>query len=207
MSRPFLNERISLDARYGTSFTCSFSVTNTSDVGGNSYSKLHNPFPVLRYELNFANCQQDDLAKELQDLYMRSGGQHGGFRVRHYTEFTTNDYTGTPAHTDQQLIDLGDDVYQLVVWYGAPGGATPRREIRKPISGTVKIGVGGALVTTGFAVDYVTGQITFEATPGGAVTGGCEFDIPMRFDADLSGAFNSYQVISSNLSVIEILNP
>lgn len=207
MSRPFLDERISLDVRYGTSFTCAFTVTNTTDVGGNSYTKLHNPFPLLRYELNFANCQQESLAKELQDLYMRSGGTHGGFRVRHHAEFTTNNYTQAPSHADQQLINLGDNKYQLVVWYGPSGGATPRRLIRKPVSGTVKIGVSGSLVITGFAVDYATGIVTFASTPGGAVTGGCEFDIPMRFDADLSGAFSSYQIISSNLSVIEILNP
>jgi uncharacterized protein (TIGR02217 family) len=207
MARPFLDERISLDVRYGTSFSCGFSVTNTSDVGGNSYSKLHNPFPVLRYELNFANCQQEQLAKELQDLYMRSGGTHGGFRVKHHTEFTTKNYTQAPTHTDQPLIDLGGNKYQLVVWYGTPGGESPRRLIRKPVSGTVKVGVGGALVTTGFAVDYVTGVITFSSAPSGAVTAGCEFDIPMRFDADLSGSFNSYQIISSNLSVLEILNP
>jgi uncharacterized protein (TIGR02217 family) len=207
MPRPFLNERISLDVRYGTSYSCSFSVINTSDSGGNSYSKLNHPFPVLRYELNFANCLQDGLAKELQDLYMRSGGTHGGFRVKHHTEFSTKDYTKSPTHNDQPLVDLGGNKYQLVVWYGSPGAATPRRLIRKPVSGTVKIGVGGSLVTTGFAVDYTTGVVTFSSTPVGAVTGGCEFDIPMRFDADLSGAFTSYQVISSNISVIEILNP
>ncbi len=207
MARPFLAERISLDVRYGTSYTMSFSVINTSDVSGNSYSKLLSPFPLLRYELNFANCKQDDLARDLQNLFMRSGGQHGGFLVRHHAEYTTHNCTEPPTHSDQVLIELGENKYQLVIWYGTPGGATPRRLIKKPVAGSVKVGVAGVQVTTGFSVDYATGIITFSAAPVGPVTAGCEFDIPMRFESDLSGVYSSFKVISSNLSVIEILNP
>jgi uncharacterized protein (TIGR02217 family) len=207
MARPFLNERISLDARYGTGYSVSFSVINNNDSGGSSYSKLIHPYPLLTYDLNFANCQQDELAKELQSLYMRSGGMHGGFLVRHHAEYTTNDCTKAPTHNDQQLIDLGGNKYQLVIWYGSPGGASPRRLIKKPVAGSVVVGVSGSLVVTGFAVDYSTGIITFSSPPAGVVTAGCEFDIPMRFESDLSGTFTSYKIISSNLSVIEILNP
>lgn len=208
MARPFLNERISLDVRYGTSFVEKFNTIETEDAGGSGYSKLINPFPRLYYELNFANCKQDDLANDLYDLYMRSGGMHGGFLVRHHAQYTTNNYRNTPTHTDQKLISLGDNKFQLVVWFGLQGaGPTPRRLIRKPVTGTVKVGVGGVLVTTGFAIDYATGVITFSGAPSGDVTAGCEFDIPVRFGADYSGAFTSFEIISANLSVVEILNP
>lgn len=41
-----------------------------------------------------------------------------------------------------------------------------------------------------------------------AVTAGCYFDIPMRFDADLSGVFAGGQVITcSGIGLVEVLNP
>lgn len=207
MARPFLEERISLDARYGTSFEKEFAVDVEDDVGGNSYSHLRHPYPRVSYELNFANCLQDGLARELQDLYMRSGGMHGGFRVRDYTDYSTNNYTGVPTHLDQSLINLGGNKYQLVRWYGPVAPETPRRLIRKPVAGTVVIGVGGVEVVTGFSVDYTTGIVTFSSAPSGAVTGGCEYDIPVSFATKLSGNITSYRVISSNISVREIFNP
>lgn len=79
--------------------------------------------------------------------------------------------------------------------------------MRKLVAGTVKIGVGGSLVTTGFAVDYNTGLVTFVSAPGGVVTGGCEFDIPVRFEVDYGGNFNTANVVSASLQIIELLNP
>lgn len=207
MAGPFLNERIDLCARYGTGFTEGFSVTHMQDVGGNEYSRLLHPYPKLEYELSFANADQDDLAKRLADLYKRCGGTFRAFRVKHYSEWSTNDYTQPPTALDQPLIDLGDNKYQLVVWYGAAAPEAPRRLIKKPVAGTVVIAVGGVVVTTGFTVDYAEGTVQFESAPGGAVTGGCEFDIPMRFAMDYSGVFNNYKTISSTVSVVEVLNP
>lgn len=41
-----------------------------------------------------------------------------------------------------------------------------------------------------------------------SVTAGCEFDIPMRFDADLAGVFVANGVLSvSGVGLVEILNP
>lgn len=207
MAVPFLDERIDLCARYGTGFSEGFSVTHTQDISGNEYSRLLHPFPRLEYELSFANADQDDLAKRLADLYKRCAGTYRPFRVKHYAEYTTNDYTLPPTAFDHPLINLGDNRFQLVVWYGAPAAETPRRLIRKPVAGSAKIAVNGVVVVAGFTVDYATGIVEFEETPVGAVTGGCEFDIPMRFAADYSGVFNSYRTISSTISVVEVLNP
>lgn len=207
MAGPFLNERIDLCARYGTGFDEGFMVTHTEDVGGNEYSKIHHPYPRLQYELSFANGDQDGLAKRLSDLFKKCMGTYRCFRVKHYAEYTTNEKTLPPTALDQPLINLGDDKYQLVTWYDAPSNTAPRRLIRKPVAGSVLIAVGGAPVTSGFTVDYANGTVQFESAPAGAVTGGCEFDIPMRFAADYSGVFNSYKTISSTVSVIEVLNP
>jgi len=207
MARPFLEEQISLDARYGSSFTETYDVQNTEDASGD-YGKLLSPYPKLRYDLNFANCQTEYLAKALRDLYHRCAGTFGGFRLKHYVDFTTNNYTQAPTHTDQILVPITTKIFQLVRWYGPQNVATsPRRLIRKPVTGTVKIGVAGALVTTGFTIDHTTGLVTFASVPGGQVTGGCEFDIPVRFEAGYSGNYNTANVISANLSVVELLTP
>lgn len=208
MARPFLEERISLDARYGSDFTESYSVKNTEDASGAEYAQLLFPFPKLRYNLNFANCQTEVLAKQLRDLYHRCGGTFGGFRLRHFVDFSTNNYTQVPTHSDQQLIQVSSTVFQMVRWYGPQGVSTStRRLLRKLVSGTVKIGVGGSLVTTGFTVDHNTGLVNFASPPSGAVTGGCEFDIPVRFESDYSGTYNTANVISANFQVVELLNP
>lgn len=207
MARPFLEEQISLDARYGSSFTETYDVQNTEDASGD-YGKLLSPYPKLRYDLNFANCLIESLAKQLRDLYHRSAGTFGGFRLKHYADFTTKNYTQAPTHTDQILIPITTKIFQLVRWYGPQNvAASPRRLIRKPVTGTVKIGVAGSLVTTGFTIDHATGLVTFASVPGGQVTGGCEFDIPVRFEAGYSGNYNTANVISANLSVVELLTP
>lgn len=208
MARPFLEERISLDARYGSSFTESYSVKNSEDAAGAEYAQLLFPYPKLRYNLNFANCQTEALAKELRDLYHRCAGTYGGFRLRHLIDFSTNNYTQAPTHNDQKLISITNKIFQLVRWYGPQGLSTsPRRILRKLVAGTVKIGVSGSLVSSGFTVDYATGLVTFASVPSGEVTGGCEFDIPVRFEADYSGDYNTANVISSSLQVVELLNP
>lgn len=208
MARPFLEERISLDARYGSDFTESYAVKNTEDISGAEYGQLLYPFPKLRYNLNFANCQTEVLAKELRDLFHRCAGTYAGFRLRHHVDFSTNNYTHAPTHNDQQLIQVSSKVFQMVRWYGPQGVSTStRRILRKLVAGTVKIGVAGSLVTAGFSVDYNTGLVTFVSVPAGAVTGGCEFDIPVRFEADYSGNFNTANVISASLQIIELLNP
>lgn len=208
MARPFLEERISLDARYGSDFSESYSVKNTEDASGADYGQLLFPYPKLRYSLSFTNSQIETLAVELRDLFHRSCGTFGGFRLRHHVDFSTKNYTQTPTHTDQILIPVTNKIFQLVRWYGPQNVSTsPHRIIRKPVVGTVKVGVAGALVTTGFSIDHTKGLVTFLSAPVGQVTAGCEFDIPVRFEADYSGLFNTANVISTNFQLVELLNP
>lgn len=203
----FLNTRIDLCARYGSSFSERWEVQSHTDSGGNEYQRLVHPYPRLEYDLSFANGEQDGLAKAVHELYQAAGGTYAAFRVHHYAEYTTNQKTQPPTALDQPLVNLGGNKFQLVTWYGSMAPVTPRRLIKKPVAGSVRVGVGGDAVSSGFVVDYTTGIITFDNAPGGAVTGGCEFDIPMRFAADYSGVFNSYKIISSTVSLIEVLNP
>jgi uncharacterized protein (TIGR02217 family) len=211
MAGQFLDERIDLCARYGTSYEEGFVVSHIDDVGGSEYSRFYNPYPKLRYELNYQNGNRDGLAKRITNLYKNAGGTYRYFRVHHYAEFTTNNKTQPPTATDQLLIatpnDFGYFSYQLTTWYHFPSPAAPRRLITKPVPGTVKVAVGGVEPDSSlYYIDDQLGTVNFYSDPGGSVTAGCEFDIPMRFAADYSGVFNNLNVLSASVSLIEVLD-
>jgi uncharacterized protein (TIGR02217 family) len=208
----YLEERINLCARYGSGYEEGFVVSHTEDIGGSEYSRLYHPYPKLRYQLDYTNGAREGLAKEITDLFKRCAGTMHYFRVKHYAEFTTNNKTQAPTAQDQLLIQLpapvGEFIFQLVTWYGSTAIPwTARRLITKPSIFTVKIAIDGVEVDSSlYFVDQLTGTVHFYDDPVGVVTGGCEFDIPMRFAADYSGTFNNLNVLSASMSLIEILD-
>lgn len=283
----FLEERFPEDVEYGSGFATSFAAQTVTTAGGNEYRSLRHPFLQASLEVDFTR-QRDDVIKRIIDLNMRAGGTYRGFRAKNYMDFSTNFYRGNPTPFDQAMLLVSGTTYQIMRWYGDSADAEcSRRRIRKPVAGTVQVGVGGqslpsaqwsidnttglvtlsankarsitainkassavitvgshsftigdsivitgvvgmtqingrrALVTgisgttitvainsTGFS-DYVSGGVVNTAPQTGeSVTAGCLFDIPMRFDADLSGTFTSYGLLGvSGVGLLEILNP
>ncbi|MSU92040.1 TIGR02217 family protein, partial [Rhodobacteraceae bacterium 2CG4] len=85
-------------------------------------------------------------------------------------------------------IGTGDGTttaFQLTKLY-ASGAQSWTRVITKPVTGTVRIALGGVEQPSGWTVDTTTGVVTFAAAPGAgvAITAGFEFDVPVRFDTD-----------------------
>lgn len=76
--------------------------------------------------------------------------------------------------------------FQLTKTY-VSGSNTYVREIKKPVTGTVKIYLNSLLQGSGFTIDHTTGIVTFTIAPGAgvAVTADCDFDVPVRFDTDM----------------------
>lgn len=294
MARPFLEERIIPEMSYGTSFGESYAVSSVKVAGGDSYSRLANPYPTARYDFNYETIGLLDdtgdrlLLKDLVDLFHRSGGTHGGFRVKNHSDYTTNDFVDAPTSFDQICLEPSAGSYQIMRWYGTQGDLTQtRRRIRKPVSGTILASVAGFAIpvahivpnyTTGiftvtnlndnivgitlgaqtlidlggghafevgmsvyfsnivgttelnglrgeivsiapndFTVDinssafaaYVSGgDVDTQPQTGEVVRAGCEFDLPMAFEADLSNiTFDQYNAMTTSGSLIEILNP
>lgn len=124
----------------------------------------------------------------LTAFFQARAGRARGFRLKDWGDFTSaTDGVSSPAFSDQ-TIGAGNGSalsFQLVKNYGS-GSVTHQRSIRKPVSGTVKIGVNGAEMTSGWSVDTTTGIVTFATAPtsGYIITAGYEFDVPVRFDAD-----------------------
>lgn len=177
----FLEERLNVCIDYGSSYGERYSVDEVAVRNGNSYRTLNHPYPVFRHDIGFTGNNDDWVLSHIVDLFHRSGGRFGGFRVKNPAEYTTNDYIESPTFSDQVCTDLGGQKYQIVRWYGTQGASdATRRRIRKPVAGTVAVGIrdeygNNVEVVEGsegqWQVDETTGVIAFEANKSASVSG------------------------------------
>lgn len=285
----FLEERLYENIDYGSGFAAAYSNQIVRTVGGNEYRSQRHPYVMATMTIDFER-QTNFVVEEVIDLNNRAGGTLRGFRVKHPVDYSTNNYRDTPSAFDQHLPLVNPTipgVYQLHRWFGDyTDTACARRRIRKPVAGSVLVGVSGAAYPAAqWSVDNTTGIVTMVANKTGtitaiskassavitvantnvvgesvyisgvvgmteinglralitartagsitvainsalfstyvsggvintrpqtgeAVTAGCQFDLPMRFDADLRGDFSNWDTVNAaGLQLTEILNP
>ena len=138
------------------------------------------------YNAGYGIKNIDDIHTVVEFFEERRGMLHG-FRWKDKFDWKSCAPKQTPSYSDQ-LIGTGDGnevAFQLVKTYGS-SYSPYTRDIKKPVLNTVKIGVNGSEVTTGWSVNYTTGIVTFDTAPtaGHQITAGFEFDVPVRFDTD-----------------------
>lgn len=142
------------------------------------------------YNAGYGVKSADDLHAVISFFEERRGRLHG-FRWRDHADCKSCAPQGEPTAFDQ-VIGTGDGAataFQLVKQYGADF-APYARAIKKPVQGSVAVGVGGVIKTEGveYSIDPTTGIVTFVAgsvpTTGQTVTAGFVFDVPARFDTD-----------------------
>lgn len=170
----FLEERLSDLVRYGSSYTDEYAVDIVQTSGGQEYRALVHPFPLRKFDVSYL-LDNDKTYAELQAVYHRAHGRFAGFRVRCYDEWSSNGRTGTPTAFDQSMGLVSSGVYQLRKYYGLDktAGATgyAYREIKKPVSGTVKVGIGATEIRSAdWSVVTTTGRVTFAADVTYAIT-------------------------------------
>lgn len=139
-----------------------------------------------RYDVSYGIRRADDLAAVVTFFEARNGRLFG-FRFKDWSDYKSCPPSASVDPLDQ-LIGTGDGTrtaFQLAKHY-ASGPRTWTRAITKPVTGTVRVALGGDEQVSGWAVDPVTGVVTFAAAPGNgvAVRAGFEFDVPVRFDSD-----------------------
>lgn len=211
---PFLEERLNTNIGYPSGHGRAYDVQITETLV-NSYAVRRHPYVLARFSLLFGNKAIETQLAGVVDLFDRCGGMAGGVRMKNKQEFTTNNYLDAPTYQDQQCTEIsaGAGTYQLTRWYGTPSTTCPRRIIKKPVAGTVLVGIQDGMTitpTTAFTVDTTTGIITMDAPldPGQILWAGCEFDLPVRFGTDLTGmALGEGRVLSSTIEFIELRNP
>jgi uncharacterized protein (TIGR02217 family) len=139
-----------------------------------------------RYNAGYGVQTLDDLHAVLAFFEERRGRLYG-FRWRDRIDFQSCGPGATIA-PDDQALGTGDGAtaeFQLAKTYGS-AFAPWRREVKKPVSGSVRVAMDGEELATGWSLDEATGVVTFsEAPAGGALlTAGFAFDVPVRFDTD-----------------------
>jgi uncharacterized protein (TIGR02217 family) len=140
-----------------------------------------------RYDVGGAVRTLGDLSDLIAFFEARRGRLHG-FRFRDFADWRSCAPATAPSAADQ-TIGVGDgatNAFALVKTYG-DGDYAYARPIRKPVSGSVLVAVGGAaLALDAYSVNTVTGVVTLATPPASlsAVTAGFEFDTPVRFDTD-----------------------
>ncbi|WP_434286762.1 phage distal tail protein, Rcc01695 family [Celeribacter sp. SCSIO 80788] len=163
-----------------------------------------------RYDAGLGMRSLDDI-EVLIAFFEARQGQLYGFRWKDWSDYKTCKPSVATGFEDQ-VIGEGDGattVFQLSKTYRS-GATAYVRPIKKPVLGTVLIGVGGqqAFEAVDWEVDLSTGLITFGTPPtGGAeITAGFEFDVPVRFDtSSISTSVSSFQAGEvPNVPVVEV---
>lgn len=157
----FLEERFPDDIHHGSGFVTRFAGEVIKVAGGNEYRSRRHPYLMAELEVEFSR-QTKQVISRIIDLNMRAGGAYAGFRVRNPLDFSTKAYREAPTALDQPMVAVSAGAYQLMRWYGTPSDPEcSRRRIRKPVAGSVKVGVAGAeFPAAQWSVDTTTGLVT-----------------------------------------------
>ncbi len=141
-----------------------------------------------RYDAGLGMRSLDDI-ETLIAFFEARQGQLYGFRWKDWSDYKSGRASEDVAPWDQ-TIGVGDGatrVFRLRKVY-ASGAQSYERPIRKPVAGSVTVGVGSEEQVEGvdFVTDPTSGEIVFTAAPpeGVTVTAGFEFDVPVPFDTD-----------------------
>jgi uncharacterized protein (TIGR02217 family) len=162
---------------YGASGGAEFNTSITTTFAGFEQRNINWLKSRGRWDVSTGLKNQADMAA-LQAFFRARYGKAYGFRFKDWS-----DYQGVA-----QNLGLGNGsqtTFQLVKLYSS-GGYSYSREIKKPVSSTVKIYLNSILQSSGFSIDHTTGIVSFAAAPGAGVivSADFEFDTPARFDTD-----------------------
>lgn len=178
----------------------------------NGFEERNTPWAHSRriYDAGLGMRSIDDLQRVTGFFEARMGQLHG-FRWKDWADYKSSAASAEIAFTDQSIaIGDGDQtVFQLVKNY-ASGEQLYKRPLRKPVAGTVRVGLEQDELTEGvdYEVDATTGLITFAIPPelDAEIFAGYEFDVPVRFDTDrILASVESFQAGQvPDIPVIEV---
>jgi uncharacterized protein (TIGR02217 family) len=137
------------------------------------------------YDVGYGVKTLDDLHTVIAFFEARMARLYG-FRLQDFSDYKSC-APGADVSATDQTIGAGDGhttAFQLVKKYTS-GPSSWTRMIKKPVSGTVLVSVGG-VTQSGVIVDTTSGIVTLASAPtsGAIVQAGFEFDTPVRFDTD-----------------------
>lgn len=183
----FLDEILPAYVNYGASFKQSHAVQIHGTQNGDEFRRLLHPLVRLDYQFTY---EQDKtlILEEVIDFYQKTNGSFRSFRVKDFSDNTTNNFVDTPTAQDMLCVPCtvaGVEIdpvstpfsyAKLIRWYGDPTDPyCARRYLKKPIQGTVRVSTytsidgyieltekatsGDMVSDSDFTVDYTTGII------------------------------------------------
>lgn len=200
--------RLPLRVGFGSSGGPSFSTEVITVDGGFERRNQNWSQARRRYDAATGLRSASDVAT-LTGFFHARAGRARGFRLKDWGEYTSAANGTAATLNSDQVIGTGTGAqtqFQLVKKYTS-GSVTHTRDIKKPVTGTVKIAINGTNQPSGWSVNTGTGIVTFTAAPanGATITAGYEFDVPVRFDTDqLNLSVENFVQTNSNIPLIEI---
>ena len=162
---------------YGASGGAEFNTSITTTFSGFEQRNVNWQKARGRWDVSTGIKTKTDM-DILQAFFRARFGKAYGFRFKDWSDYQAVGQTlGTGNGTQT--------VFQLTKAYTS-GAYSYSRDIKKPVTGTVKIYLNAVLQVSGFSVDLTTGIVTFSAAPGAGVivSADFDFDVPVRFDTD-----------------------
>jgi uncharacterized protein (TIGR02217 family) len=158
-----------------------FSTAVVTGAGGGEQRNSDWADARLRFDAGPGVRGEGDLHALIAFFRARRGAAQA-FRFEDPFDNSSSGMAGIPGAADQAL-GAGDGVrteFELVKHYGGQ-----MRRITRPVSGTVRVSVGGVERATGWTLGPL-GTLSFEEPPGvgAAVKAGFRFDVPVRFEQD-----------------------
>ncbi len=195
----FVEIQFPADISYGSSGGPTFSTDVIEAFSGFEQRNINWSAARARYNVAHGVKTQSQL-DELIAFFRARQGKAIGFRFKDWTDYQAvaqNIGTGNGSQT----------IFQLTKKYTS--SVTVTRVVKKPVNNaTLKVYLNAVLQSSGFTVNYATGEITFTTAPGSgvAVTADFEFDVPVRFDTDqLDAAIDDFGTRSwSDIPLVEV---
>jgi uncharacterized protein (TIGR02217 family) len=199
--------------QYGSQAGAGFSTIVQQTASGHEVRVARQAQAIHRLSLR-SELQSATQAKTLKAFALARRGSLHSFKIKDWSDYTSNADGESAATTLDQIIGTGDGTtttFQLVKRYEVTGPNEYIRTITLPMAGTVVAALDG-ITTTAFTVSG-TGQVIFSSAPGNGVviTAGFQFHVPVRFTLEVdrwtrlqADAFNVWSLPS--LDVQEVLN-
>lgn len=151
-------------------------------ANGNEIRNGRWSLPRRRWDVASAVVSLVDL-RVLTDFFDARLGRLRGFRFRDPTH-NSSALPEQPVSAFDQPLGVGDGLTRAFQLCRDNGGQ--KWAVKKPVPGTVLIGVDGIETVSGWTVDTASGIVTFDQAPESekTVTAGFYFDWPVRFDTD-----------------------
>lgn len=144
---------------------------------------------LLEFNINIADGKLATATniQAIRSMYKVARGKLHTFRFRDWTEYQLVDET----------IGTGNGsatTFQIKKSWTLDGNTVSRVITRPCDSPAIVVKKNGVVQVSGFSVNYDTGVITFTSAPanGHAIQVTCDFDIPVRFDTDLTSVMRAF---------------